>query len=129
MRLLKSILPICFIFSAPTKFLSVGALLPIGKFVAIKGMVSYSQTLQTNIKCDAGEENAKAYIYLASSHANSGDATLFDFGIIRLGYNGGHVTKHQILKNGDSLKIDFLNKDGYVCIKNGDTKTFVSIFG
>ena len=107
----------------------MGGKLPIGTFVAIKGMVSYSQTLQTNIKCDAGEANEKAYIYLASSHSNSGDATEFDFGVIRLGYDGGHVTKHQILKNGDSLKIDFFNKDGYVCIKNSDHKTFVSIFG
>lgn len=115
--------------NSPTLKIYVGALLPIGKFVAIKEMLSYTQTLQTNIKCDTGEENAKAYIYLASSHDNSGDATLFDFGIIRLGYDGGHVSKHQILKNGDSLKIDFFNKDGYVCIKNSDHKTFVSIFG
>lgn len=102
--------------------------MPIGRFTAIKFHIGATGSYLTNIKCDAGESYPKAYIYLVSTHGNGGDATKFEYGIVRLGYSGGHVTKEPIKSNGGII-FEFINLDGYVAIKSSGYSLFVSIFG
>lgn len=107
----------------------------LGKLVTYKNLANGASTVVTNITANALNNNTKAFIYIASFHFSSGDATYYEYGILRVGYDGNHLTKYIISKysksttaNGD---ITFsVSGDGYIQYKNGiSTPLGMLIFG
>ena len=105
------------------------------KLVTYKNLANGSSTVVTNITANALNNNTKAFIYIASYHFSTGDATYHECGILRVGYNGNHLTKYIINKysrvttdNGD---ITFsVSGDGYIQYTNGiSTPLSMLIFG
>ena len=86
-------------------------------------VTSSEQVVTIPLSVNAGENARKAYMYLISFHSSSGDATHFEYGILRLGYSGGNVTKYKLSSKLPS-DVDFTmnsNTDGYLQIKSGSS--------
>lgn len=80
-------------------------------------------TIITNIPVNSLDGYPHAYTYIVSLHVDSGDGTIYEFGIIRVGYDGDHVTKIKL--SGENI-ITLGHSEGYVTI----TKTISTpLFG
>lgn len=77
-------------------------------------LIQFGTSLKTNINVNAGDYKSKGICYLASTHQSSGDSTSFEFGIIRMGYNGGHATKYAIKSSDSEIITISVSEDGFL---------------
>ena len=79
-----------------------------------------NRTVKTNISANGGSSNVKAFFYIASNHTDYGDATSYEYGIVRLGYDGNHVTKNELYKadgSGATVELNVIfssSEDGFI---------------
>lgn len=86
-----------------------------------------NKTVKTNIPVNSGGDKVKAFFYIVSNHTDFGDATSYEYGIVRLGYDGNHVTKNKLSKvdgPGATVGLNVIfssSEDGYVEITTTST--------
>ena len=64
--------------------------------------VAANGTYDTGINANAGDTQKVGYLFLIMGHTSAGDATYTRLFLVRLGYNGDHVTTVKIAESGSS---------------------------
>ena len=80
----------------------------------------------TGIDVNTKDTSTHAYIYLASRHWDAGDATDYEFGVIRLGYSGDHATQYKIA-GIDVIEISVDGSKLVITPITDGTKTFITL--